>query len=415
MSSDSQAVSGKLLVINQHYPPDTLASGQILAELAEDLVARHGWSVRVIAGPPLKLAQGETWQRVRREERDGVWIRRVCAYNPAQRTLFRRLRHYLSYGIRALLAGLVGPRPDIVMVMSTPPLLTGCIGWVLKVRFRARLVYDVQDLFPDILEKRLQSSAGRLLFLALRWCACFLERRCDGIVVIGRRMENAVFSRAATHAHTIRIPNWSDAKAVVPLGKDSDFARMHNLQECFVIGLSGNLGLNQGIGSILEAAALSANDPWFWLLIGDGENRPVVEDFLRERQLANARWLPYQPKATLAQSLSAFDVGLVTVSAGVSPYLIPSKLYGLMAAEVCILAAVDDDSEVAAFVREEEIGMVVPPEDPLALVRAVRFLYTNPAHVQQMGERGRQVLLDGYDRHHCTSQYNVFLRELIQP
>ena len=404
-----------LLVINQHYPPDTLASGQILAELAEDLVRHHGWQVDIVAGAPLRLAEGANWSWHWSELLHGVRVLRVPSYNPAQRTIPRRLWHYASYGMWAMLRGLQARQPDIVLVMSTPPILTGMLGWWHSALHGARFVYDIQDLFPDILRPRLQGSVpGRGLYQTLHATERWLEQRADHIVVIGERMRAIVQQHGIAPERVSVIPNWADASAIVPLGKDTDFARRHGLQGQFVVMYSGNLGLNQDLDSVLEAAALCQDRADIqWLLVGDGESRARLQQVAQSRGLRTVRFLPYQPKEMLAQSLGAADVGLVTVAGGISPYLIPSKLYGVMAAGSAVLAAVDPGSEVEDFIHRHDLGRTVPPGQPRMLAEQVRLLADDRATVAAYGARARHILETHCSRRQCTDQYHHLLSGLL--
>lgn len=404
-----------MLVINQHYPPDTLASGQILAELAEDLVTRYGWQVDVVAGPPLKLAEGQSWQWAWHEQRAGVRVLRVPSYNPERRTVGRRLWHYGSYGMYAMLRGLQARRPDIVFVMSTPPILTGLLGWWHATLRGARFVYDIQDLFPDILQPRMVGSApGRAAYASLSAVAKQLERRADHVIVIGERMRSIMHTHGLSPEKVSVIPNWADSSAIVPLGKNTDFARRHGLAGRFVVMYSGNLGLNQDLDSVIAAADLCRDRADIvWLMVGDGESRERLQAEALRRRLTQMRFLPYQPKETLAQSLSAADVGLVTVSGGVSPFLIPSKLYGIMAAGSAVLAAVDPGSEVEDFVTRNGLGQTVAPGQPEALAQQVRRMADDPAGVRRCGVQARAVLEQQCSRAACTARYHQLLSGLL--
>jgi len=125
---------------------------------------------------------------------------------------------------------------------------------------------------------------------------------------------------------------------------------------------SGNMGLCQALDQVVEAAdCLRHRTDVSIVMVGDGASRARLEQAARDRQLTNIRFLPYQPHADLAISLSAADLQLVPLDARVTGCLVPSKLYGILAAGVPALVIADARSEAARVVREAEVGQVVPP------------------------------------------------------
>jgi len=202
------------------------------------------------------------------------------------------------------------------------------------------------------------------------------------------------------------IHNWADCSAITPGPKDNSFARAHGLADRFVLMHSGNVGLSQNLDLLVEAAArLQSRDRLVIAIVGDGARRQVLQDQASRRGLVNIRFFPYQPKELLHESFAAADAFLVSLKPGLEGYIVPSKLYGILASGRPFVAAVDPSCEAALIAREHECGRVAVPGDVDALAGAIAALYDDPAGAQAMGENARRAALR-FDRHAAVDAYH---------
>jgi MYXO-CTERM domain-containing protein len=174
---------------------------------------------------------------------------------------------------------------------------------------------------------------------------------------------------------------------------------------------SGNVGFSQGLETLLEAAALLANRPEFaFLIVGEGAARSKLEREARRRGLDNVQFHPYQPKAHLAESLGAADVHVVGLRPGLAGYIVPSKVYGILAAGKPIIAAVEEGSEPALIVVEHGCGCRIEPDDPAALAAAV--LGMREGRLEEMGRQARRAAEGLYNRGRASSAYLALLEQV---
>jgi glycosyltransferase involved in cell wall biosynthesis len=160
------------------------------------------------------------------------------------------------------------------------------------------------------------------------------------------------------------------------------------LKGSFLVQYSGNMGLWHDMQSIIRAAYHLRDSPKIvFLLIGEGRERKAAEDLARELRLTNIRWLPYQPKEALEDSLSCCHVALISQRAGLEGVAVPCKLYGILASGRAVVAQVPAASEVSLVVQEEACGVVVAPGDHEALAREILALSEDPDRVAEMGRR----------------------------
>lgn len=402
----------KICFFNRSYWPDQAATGQLLTELAEDLVSRHGCEVTVVAGRALHGAERDAagLAPVDREVRRGVTILRANGTRFDRRRFSGRAANYLTYFASAAVAGFQVGRPDIVVSLTDPPILGLAARWTAR-RTGARFVFLCEDIFPEVaalLEDFHNDTVNRALDRVNR----YLLRDADGIVALGDRMRRRlVEEKGADPSRVTVIHNWADCEAITPGPKDNAFTRAHGLGDRFVLMHSGNIGLSQNLDVLIEAAALLKDRARLVIaIVGDGAKREALARQAAGRGLANVRFFPYQPKELLHESFAAADAFLVSLKAGIEGYIVPSKLYGILAAGRPYIAAVDPTCEVATIAREYGCGLLAAPGDPGALAGAIATLHDDPAAARAMGQRARAAALQ-FDRRVAVAAYHsLFVR-----
>jgi colanic acid biosynthesis glycosyl transferase WcaI len=399
----------RVVVIHQHYWPEIAATAQILSDLCEDLAAM-GHQVTVLCGQPSYRPLEGLTRLPEREEHRGVRIRRVWSYTPSERSIPKRLVHYGSYFASSLAELLVEERPDVCFVMSTPPLLLGVSGTLNRLLRGVPFVYSVQDLYPDIAVHLGVIREGGVPARVIERVAAACYGAASALVTLSPGMARRLAAKGVPPERIHVVPNWADTSSVKAAERDNAFAREHGLADGFVVQYSGNLGLSQGLESIVGAAELLRDLPITFALVGDGNARAGLERQAAAKQLRNLRFLPPQPRERLSELLSACDIGLVPMKRGVGDDLVPSKLYGIMAAARPVLAGVEPTSEVARVLHEHGCGWVVAPESADALAAGIRTAFeASPAERKERGECGRRVCEEQFSRRALTRRYERVL------
>lgn len=372
----------RVCYFNRSYWPDTGATGQLLTELAEDLVSRHGCEVTVVTGHPIT---GE--QLPARETRNGVRIVRAAGTTFAQRRFAGRAANYLTYFMSALWAAVRLPRQDVTVALTDPPII-GLAA--LAARPRRGMVFFCQDIFPEV-AGLLEDFHSPLVNAMLDRLNRFLVGRATRIIALGDTMaRRLVEGKGAAPSKITVIHNWADTTAIVPGGKQNPFAEAHGLAGRFVVLHAGNIGHSQNLDAVIDAAERLAVRPDILVLfIGDGNRKPALQEAVRARGLGNVRFLPFQPREHLRWTYATSDVCLVSLKPGLAGYIVPSKLYPILAAGRPYVAAVEASSEVAALTAVHGGGVVTAPGDAAALAAAIIALADDPARRQALGTRAR--------------------------
>jgi len=405
----------RVCFFNRSYWPDQAATGQLLTELAQDLVSRHGWTVSVVAGRALHASHEvrKSTRLVDVEEHAGVRILRANGTAFDRRRFAGRAANYLTYFASALATTARIGSQDVVVSLTDPPIL-GLAALLAARRVGARFVFLCEDIFPEVaalLEDFQSAAVNRTLDRVNR----YLLREADAVVALGERMKRRlVEEKGAAPSGVHVIHNWADCDAIRPGPKDNAFSRAHGLADRFVLMHSGNVGLSQNLDLLVEAAArLQSCERLVIAVVGDGARRQTLQDQALRRGLTNIRFFPYQPKELLHESFASADAFLVSLKPGLEGYIVPSKLYGILASGRPFVAAVDPSCEAAMIAREHQCGTVAPAGDVDALVAAIAALHDNPAATHAMGANARRASLR-YDRRLAVQAYHDLFSGLNQ-
>jgi colanic acid biosynthesis glycosyl transferase WcaI len=411
----------RLLFLNRSYYPDAEATGQLLTQLCEDLADE--FDITVIAGQPNQNPQNIPFRRTGTEVHRGVAVRRVWNSRFPKRSFVGRATNLLSYLLTATLAGLTARRPDILIVETDPPLLC-LLGALLRWRFRCQTVYYLQDIYPDlgVALGKLPDDA-KIRWLRNRFFSAY--QQADQVVVLSEDMRGVMIDADIPADRIEIIPNWIDTDHVVPVKENNAFRRELGLDDKFIVMYSGNLGLCQGLEHIISAAdVLRDHDDVAFVFVGDGASKAGLMDRASELSLPNVRFLDYRPASELSTSLSAADLHLVPIDPRVIRYLMPSKLYGVLASGTPVLTVAPPDSELARLVEEQQVGRNVEPNDPASLAaKILEFLEirntsttdsTSTDSWALYGERARELAVTHYDRRVSIQTFRDMLHRLRQ-
>lgn len=398
----------RVLLLNQYYAPDEAPTARLLADLAVELVHR-GHQVRVVcsqrdyADPERRYASRETI--------DGVEVRRVPATGFGRASSLARLVDWATFLPGAGLAAVAGPRPDLVVALTTPPLV-GLVGWVAARARSVPLLYWVMDVYPDVAfalgALRRHSPAGLVMSALSR----FLLRRVDHVVALGETMAARLRAQGASEVSVVH--NWADGAAIQPLSReDHPLRKAWGWEGRFVVMHSGNLGLAYEFETAIDAAErLRERTDVLFAFVGGGPREAEVREAAARRNLTNVEFRPWVEMERLGQSLTAGDIHLVTLREGVAGLLVPSKLYGILAAGRPALYVGPAEGEVAAIIAEGGCGTRIAPGDGAALAREIERYASDSARCDDEGRRARRLFEQRFSRHDALASLGDLIERL---
>ena len=395
----------RILVLNQYYWPGVEATAQLLSQLCEALA--RDYDVTVVTGHLHGLDLPAD------EERNGVRIVRVrsTAYERSQ--LHLRAANYASYLGDTVLTALRGERPDLVLCMTDPPVV-GDIGLLVARRFGAPLLVISQDVFPEIAE-RLKRLEHPLVVGALRRLVALYLRRADRVVAIGETMKLRLVEKGASAARIEVIPNWVDTAELAPQPRRNAWSREQGVDDAFVVMHSGNVGHAQDLDTLVRAVTFLRDlDRLQVMVIGFGARHGELTRLTQRLEVTSiVRFLGYQPRGRLSLSLASADLHYVGLARGLSGYVVPSRLYGILSVGRPVLVSAEADSETVELVETAGCGVVVPPGRPELVAGVIRDVVEGRLSLDGMGERGREWVEREADREVAFGRYRRVVADVV--
>lgn len=360
----------RLLVISQVYAPDSAAVGQCVTDAAEEMV-RRGWDVIVYTS-----ARGYDDPSVRyprREIRNGVRIQRLPLSSFGKSSIPVRLFAQFIFIAQAFARGLCQRRLSAVLVSTSPP-FAGFFGAVISRLRRVPLVWWVMDLNPDQMVATGKLGQRSLAVRVFDWMNRVTLRQATSVVVLDHYMGKRVQRKFLVDQHRLHvIPPWplTEAQPVQETAIDG-FRSRHELQDRFVVMYAGNHALQHPLDTLLDAARQLENDHRItFAFIGGGAGKALVEQRIAAGS-TNIISLPYQPRESLADTLSAADVHVVSMGNDMVGIVHPCKIYGVMAAARPILFFGPEESHAGRLVDSHGLGWRVSHSDVAGTVAIVR-------------------------------------------
>ncbi len=395
-----------ILLIHQAFASLDEAGGTRHYELARVLIA-HGHRVTVITGTVSYLS-GQAERPASVQEEDGLTIRRVPLYSAYHRSFFHRLISFFSFTWNAFWAGLRIREVDVVWGTS-PPIFQGVSAWALARLKRARFLFEVRDLWPRF-AVAMGVIRNPLLIATAEGLERFLYRQADQVVVNSPGFLDHVQSRGARRVAL--IPNGADPLLFEVHAPAEDLRRLYHLENKTVVLYAGAHGPANDLQVVLEAARQLENEPIHFLLVGDGKDKPRLQQLAAAWGLKNVTFLPPIPKRKMPAILRAADIGLAILKP-LEEYktTYPNKVFDYMAAELPILLVID--GVIRKVVEQAECGLFVPPGDAQALAKGTQELAADAQRRRRMGEQGRAYLEAHFSRRALGEQLRQLLEEMI--
>ena len=374
--------SVRVLLLNLYYPPDTSATAKMAQTVVAALAERH--DVTLLCGrPSYDPAERRPWRLYQSEQYGRVRILRVGSSDYPRTQMKKRVFNYLSYVLLAVPRALFLPC-DLVLAMTDPP-FEGIVGAFVALLKRKPYVYNIRDLYPDMAVGGSIVQPGLLARIwekLHRWAL----RRATRVVVLGEDMRNRILSKGVNPSAVVVVRDGAEiAQSDAPIPPlDSEVIRAIRGSFRFVLLHAGNLGFYGAWDTLLTGVASLKDDGVGLVFVGDGARRQRLE--AAAASIPNVRFLPFFPSSKVASVLAAADVHIITVKRGLEGVVVPSKMYGILAAGKPIVAVAPRECDVVSLGEAKGFSAACDPGDPGAFSRLVRHLSQNPVTLEKMGK-----------------------------
>lgn len=406
----------KVLILSQYYDPEPVPKP---AELATALL-ESGHEVTTITGlpnyPSGQLYPGYRLRLWQKETMRGIRVLRAFEYPYHGRSVLKRLVNFWSFALSAPVASLFVSRPDVMYVWH-PPLTIGVAAWLISRLRRVPFVYDVQDIWPEIALLSGLVKEGLMVRLMLR-LERFVYRRADHILCVTEGARQNIIGKGVASDKVTVMPHWIDDEMLreVPEATRVEVRNRHGWSDQFVVIFAGNLGLVQGLDSVVcSAAALDPGTRVLIVFIGDGVDKDRLMAMAKEQSVeTRVQFLDRQPMTAMPDFFAAADVLLVHVRRSqLAHYVIPTKTLAYLASGKLVVMAME--GAAADLVRESGGGVVLSPDDPEALAAELQRLERMPAtELKAVGAAGKAFLERRLTKRRVLPGYDELLRRIAR-
>jgi len=383
----------RILVLNLYYPPDTSATAK-MAETVVGALARH-CEVTILCGrpsyDPLEL---HPWRLFRTETKNGVRIVRVGSTDFPRFNMKKRVLNYLTYASLAIPRALF-TRCDAVLAMTDPP-FEGILGAFVAMSKGKPYFYNIRDMYPDMAVGGAIVAPGllaRFWETLHRWAL----GRATRVIVLGEDMRNRILAKGVCADQIEIVRDGAEIPSAGASGPQLDSEVIRQIREGFrfVVLHAGNIGFYGAWETLVAAAKQLSGNGVGLVFVGEGAQRAQLESLASG--VSNIRFLPFFPGSKIPSVLAAADLHLITVKRGLEGVVVPSKMYGILAAGKPIVAAAPGGTDVVALGEKMGFGAGADPDRPDELARVIRELAADPARVLRMG-RAALAAAPAYDK-----------------
>lgn len=407
----------KITILTQYFPPEVGAPQNRLFELAVRL-QKQGIKVTVITGMPnypqmrIHEAYRGKWKKV--ETIENIKVIRCWLYATPSKGIFNRLLNYFSFVFTSFWIGLFSiPKQDYLMVES-PPLFLGKTGFLLSRLKRAKLIFNVSDLWPESAEK-LGIIKNRFILKVTTLLEEFLYRKSELITGQTQGICTNIQNRFPKK-QVYWLPNGVDIEFYQSGKKYNDKRLELGLQKAdFVCMYAGIIGHAQGLETILQAAHQLQEYPKIkFVILGSGPEKEKLLILKESMQLSNVVFHDAVTKDQMPAYVQSSDIAIIPLKKiELFQGAIPSKIFENLAMQKPILLGVEGEAK-KLFIDDAAAGMAFEPENATELAQRVLSLFNSPDLIQTMGENGKRYVSEKFTRDIIAEKFYAKLLSLEQ-
>lgn len=408
----------KLLILTQYFPPEVGAPQNRLYELALRLKSK-GIEISVLTAmpnyPQMVIHKEYKGKCYCKEDMNGLEVHRSWIYVSKSKKIIPRLLNYFSFVFSSLWFGLIKIRKHDVLLVESPPLFLGITAYLLSRAKKAKMIFNVSDLWPESAEKLEIISNKRLLSLATK-----LEEFCyrKSALITGQTqgIVNNIQSRFP-NKRVYWLKNGVDIKFydVNKASSETNSWRKANgySEEDFILFYGGIIGHAQGLEIILNAAKLlEGKERIKFVLLGSGPEKEKLLSLKQELKLNNLEFYDAVPKSKMQEIIMDMDATIVPLKRlDLFKGAIPSKIFENLALKKPILLGLEGEAK-HLFIDEGNCGLAFEPENTEDLVKHILTLYNNPELAKKLGENGLRYASENFNRDKIAEELFEELKRL---
>ena len=407
----------KLLILTQYFPPEVGAPQNRLYELAVRLKDK-GADVEVLTAmpnyPQMEVYPSYKGKHYTEESLNGIKIKRTWIYVSQKASVVRRLLNYFSFVFSSLFYGLIKLEKKDLLLVESPPLFLGISAYILAKAKKAKMIFNVSDLWPESAEK-LNIINNRFLLNAATKMEEFFYRKASLISGqtqgICKNIQQRFPNKTVYWLKNGVDMNFYDVNKEV----SSDFRVKNGFKPTdFILIYGGIIGHAQGLDVILNAARLLKDkEDIKFVLLGSGPDKERLLGMKERQQLDNVFFFDAVAKNKMQEIIMQTDAAVIPLKRlDLFKGAIPSKIFENLALKKPVILGLEGEAK-ELFIDEGKCGVAFVPEDYNDLKEKILYIYNHPDEAKQMGENGRRYAEVNFNRDIIAKEFYEVLTQKI--
>jgi len=324
----------------------------------------------------------------KKETVNGVHIHRVGGSGFGRINILGQFFDCISFYMMATCQALCLPRMDTCVALTTPPFI-GLLGLLLNRIKGTKVIIWTMDLYPETLAAFGVLKSSNPLYRSLAWISRKIYRQARKIISLGESMTQRLMEFGVNPRDIVTVHNWSPCET--SQSRETNARKDARPEKQITMMYSGNLGRGHELDTVVKAIkhVKDTRDLRFLVTIGNGKPKEVLERNIAKMGLSCIGFRDPVPLEDLPGSLAAGHIHIVSQKPGTQGVMVPSKLYGIMAAGRPSIFIGPEDCESARIIRQSGAGSVVVPPNVEGVAAAIARLARDTQLRHTMGSVAR--------------------------
>lgn len=404
----------KLLIHSIVFSPDGVSTAYLYNDIALRF-QEEGYEVVVLTTTPqYNIVESELEKQPLRKKCFGLYyessfngIKVIHVTQKKFKSSALRMLGFIYWHIMSFILGLREKKVDIILSPS-PPLTIGAINLFLGKLKNTKVIYNVQEIYPDLLinSKGLKSN---FIIKLLKKLERYVYNKSDAVTTIDEIFAGTIIDRFKDKTKLSIIPNFVDTDIYKTIPQD-EIAIDQNLfpkSSALKLMYAGNIGLAQDWQPLIELAKRLKDDDVEFFVIGEGVMKAYLEKEVKEHDLAKVHLLPYQPRHTMPSLLSYSDMQFIFMVPETANDGFPSKVYTIMACEKPLLICSKENTPIVNFLTDKDCAYLITENDLDKKVDQLVAILKEKSteEFKKMGQNGLEIIKAQYSKSVVTKQY----------
>jgi glycosyltransferase involved in cell wall biosynthesis len=408
----------KAIYLVQYFYPERASGLQLVSDLLEGF-AQKGWEVNLYTPTPTRGVadkQRKEYCKKRKEMRfdNKLIIHRMHLYSEGKSIASRALR-YVIFSVECFWKCVTVPA-DFIFTGSGPPTQGLVVGLAKKFCKNKKIIYNLQDIFPDsLLTSNICTESSSLMKIG-RKIENFTYRNADVIITVSEDMKENIIKKGVPEEKVEVVRNWIDTNKITPISPKANslYRELGLSSDKFYVLYAGNIGKVQGMEVVVDAAELLKNNEDIrFMIFGNGSEEKNIKEQIADKKITNISLYPLQPEERISEVYSLGDVSIVSCRAGTGGSGTPSKTWTIMATGTAILASFDCNGEMDRTLRDAKCGYCVEPGNAEALADAILSLSNHRDTARQMGINARRYAEKSIAKEQAVEKYTRIIEDVL--